>query len=83
MVNTDVEIDEIVVEAGANIQILGGSSLTVTGDIRNDGTVQVGSEASLVQTTGSTLTTASGTYLVRETVALRMTTGVLLSQQVQ
>lgn len=65
VINADVEIDEIIIEAGGNVEILGGSSLTVTGDIRNDGTVQVNSEGSLVQTTGSTLTSASGTYVVK------------------
>lgn len=57
----NVTTHDLVLESGAAMSVGFSSSLTVTGNIYNIGTINVQSGGALVQTTGATLVTSDGT----------------------
>lgn len=64
VVDTNAEANDLTVETGATITLPAGvTNLTVAGVLANNGTITLENAASLVQTTGSTLT-GSGTFHV-------------------
>ncbi|MBL4585819.1 MAG: choice-of-anchor D domain-containing protein, partial [Flavobacteriales bacterium] len=64
-IDTNAEVNDLTIETGATLTFpTGVTNLTVDGVLDNSGTVYIENDASLVQTTGSTLT-GSGTFQVQ------------------
>ncbi len=61
-ITSDVALDEIEVLSGGIVDIEAGHSLTINGDVINNGTINLANSASLVQTATADNNSGTGTY---------------------